>query len=329
MHMCVWVERLAMCPDPMVEQFRATLGEVIRMCPLVVKHLESPSPHDHMERGSSPLQPSPPTPPNLQRMWVENEQGATKGATPSRQPPFAFDTHGSCGPPKSSSSNYDVPSGNQRPRSRQEWSPLTPDCTDVNITSESACSAGSIQKPVSSTPDLYFSPMQKQVRAGANTTASDCSKCTSKDTSDKFFSPHAEKDSTSSLLSGKDSHSNNSFSSPVLMFKFADSNDLGILAESPTKSSSDGCYDEKDRFQFPKTKKSRRAGKKHSRNRNASAQSQRTLQDQKGASKIARQHKRMRTDDLEGDEVTRLLSGTIQNLGQPSRYVVLESLEEV
>lgn len=326
-HMCVWVERLAVCPDPMVEQFRAALGEVIRMCPLVMKHLDSPSPHDHMERGSSPLHPSPPTPPNLQRMWVENEQGAAKDATPPRQPPAALDGQGSCGPPKSSGT-FEVPGGDQRAGS-QAWSPLTPDRTDVTLANESACSSGSAQRPVSSTPELYFSPMQKQSRAAANTT-SDSSQYTSKDTQDKFFSPQAEKDSTSSLLSGKDFPSNSSFNSPTLMFKFADSSEFGGLSGSPGKSSQDDRDDENESlFQFPKTKKSRRARRKRTGVRNASTPPRKTLQELKRESNCARPNKRTRADDLEGDEVTRLLLASIQNLGQPSRYVALEALEEV
>ncbi|XP_047494434.1 uncharacterized protein LOC125042674 [Penaeus chinensis] len=333
-HMCVWVERLAVCPDPMVEQFRAALGEVIRMCPLVMKHLDSPSPHDHMERGSSPLHPSPPTPPNLQRMWVENEQGSARDATPPRQPPAALDGQGSCGLSKGSGT-FEVPGGDQR-AGNQTWSPLTPDRTDVNLTNESPCSNGSAQRPLSSTPELYFSPMQKQCRTAANTTSDssqctfkDSSQCTSKDTHDKFFSPQAEKDSTSSLLSGKDFPSNSSFNSPTLMFKFADSSEFAGLSGSPGKSSQDDRDDENDSlFQFPKTKKSRRARKKRAGVRTASTPPRKTLQELKG-SNCARPNKRTRADDLEGDEVTRLLLASIQNLGQPSRYVALESLEEV
>lgn len=324
-HMCVWVERLAVCPDPMVEQFRAALGEVIRMSPLVMKHLDSPSPHDHMERGSSPLHPSPPTPPNLQRIWVENEQGASGDATPPRQPPHALGSPETCGPPKSSGS-FKVSDGGQR-AGNQAWSPLTPDRTDANLTNESSLSGGSAQKPVSSTPELYFSPMQKQSRAAANTT-SDCSQCTSKDTQDKFFSPQAEKDSTSSLLSGKDFPSNSSFNSPTLMFKFADSSEFVGLSGSPGKSSQDD-RENQGLFQFPKTKKTRRARRKRAGNRTASSPPQRTVEELKGGSNITRPKKRSRASDLEGDEVTRQLLASIQNLGQPSRYVALESLEEV
>nr|XP_027210779.1 uncharacterized protein LOC113804141 [Penaeus vannamei] len=324
-HMCVWVERLAVCPDPMVEQFRAALGEVIRMSPLVMKHLDSPSPHDHMERGSSPLHPSPPTPPNLQRIWVENEQGASGDATPPRQPPHALGSPETCGPPKSSGS-FKVSDGGQR-AGNQAWSPLTPDRTDANLTNESSLSGGSAQKPVSSTPELYFSPMQKQGRAAANTT-SDCSQCTSKDTQDKFFSPQAEKDSTSSLLSGKDFPSNSSFNSPTLMFKFADSSEFVGLSGSPGKSSQDD-RENQGLFQFPKTKKTRRARRKRAGNRTASSPPQRTVEELKGGSNITRPKKRSRASDIEGDEVTRHLLASIQNLGQPSRYVALESLEEV
>ncbi|XP_076056215.1 uncharacterized protein LOC143034155 isoform X1 [Oratosquilla oratoria] len=75
------IRRMAMCPYPLMKQFRRTLGELVRLCPLVTMHLNTPSAHDHMERGESPQPPLGETH-NLkgtmiekaQEWWVENER---------------------------------------------------------------------------------------------------------------------------------------------------------------------------------------------------------------------------------------------------------------
>ncbi|CAL4111477.1 unnamed protein product, partial [Meganyctiphanes norvegica] len=96
---CKSVERLARCPDPLVEQFCMTVGDVIKLCPLVLAHVRNPTPHDHMERGQSPLQPSAPSP---QHSWVENERRVNSEFTKNETSQSNDELMGSptCTPPK-------------------------------------------------------------------------------------------------------------------------------------------------------------------------------------------------------------------------------------
>lgn len=370
--LCKSVERLSLCPDPLVEQFCMTIGDVIKLCPLVLDHLRNPSLHDHMERGQSPLQPSAPSP---QHSWVENERRMSNEYTKGKLSPSNDGSMGSptCTPPKYSSTQNVGEAIDAFKVGTSIWSPLTPDESNNTNHIQSAENSliGSyfaLPEPNNSphefstpgsmlsvsnqlkrqvTLSTQTSPMLKATELGdlqickstnINNSTHDSSMNKTSNTSSAFTdsddpvlnkkdvyklkSKNLFKPSSFNLIDSATVNSHTLQTSPLL--EFANTKDMAIFKNNnyvvPVLNTTDTKKDKK--WRKVKNRRHRKAKKGNIHEELSSGDDETPRRD------IASPPKRARLNSEYDDEkVTKALIASIQNLGQPSRYVLLEHLE--
>lgn len=366
--LCKSVERLSLCPDPLVEQFCMAVGDVIKLCPLVLDHLKNPSLHDHMERGQSPLQPSAPSP---QHSWVENERRMSNEFTKGKMSPSTEDkmfrsndgSMGSptCTPPKYSSTQNVGEAIDAFQVGTSIWSPLTPDeSNNTNhiqsrenslIGSYFALPEPSTSPQESSTPGSMLSvsnqlkrrvtlstqtsPMLKSTESSDNNPDSSMNKTnnTSSAFTDSDDPVMARKDmytyrtknmfkpSSFNLIDKAIVNSHTLQTSPLL--EFSNTKDMNIFKNNNYVVPELNITDIKKDKKWRKVKSRRnKKGKKGIVHDDLSSGDDTPKRDMSSPPKRARMN-----SEYDDEKVTKALIASLQNLGQPSRYVLLEHLE--